>query len=211
MIPLLLIGGGGHCRSSIDVIESTHVYDIVGVVEREGGPAEPVLGYSIAGHDGEVEELVARWRAVLITVGQIESPAVRVRLYETAMSAGALFPVIISPKAYVSKHAEILDGTIVMHSATVNAGSSIGSNCIINSHSLIEHDVAIGSHSHISTGARVNGNVTIGRETFIGSGAIINQGVSIGAGCVIASGSIIRHDVAPGTQVKGENRCPATH
>ena len=38
MTPLLLIGGGGHCRSCIDVIESAEGSEIVGVVDREGDP-----------------------------------------------------------------------------------------------------------------------------------------------------------------------------
>ena len=36
------------------------------------------------------------------------------------------FPVIISPKAYVSKEAKIGEGTIIMHGAIVNKNSKIG-------------------------------------------------------------------------------------
>ena len=206
MTPLLLIGGGGHCRSCIDVIESAEGYEIVGVVDREGDPNALVLGYPVVGSDDDVGKLLAQWKTVLITVGQITSPATRIRLYEFARSAGASFPVIVSTNAYVSKHAEIRAGTIVMHSATVNAGARIGVNCIVNNHALVEHDAVVGSHSHISTGARVNGGVTIGEGSFVGSGAIINQGVTVGAGCTVGSGSIIRKDVPPGTQVRSDGR-----
>ncbi|MCG3773367.1 MAG: putative acetyltransferase EpsM [Nitrospira sp.] len=202
MTPLLLIGGGSHCRSCIDVIESTERYEIVGVVEREGGPSALVLGYPVVGSDDEVGELLAQWRTVLVTVGQITSPATRIRLYECALLGGAIFPVIVSTNAYVSQRAEIREGTIVMHGATVNTGARIGVNCIVNSQALVEHDAVVGAHSHIATGARVNGGVTIGEGSFVGSGAIVNQGVTIGAGCLIASGSIIGQDVPPGTQVR---------
>ena len=204
MTPLLLIGGGGHCHSCIDVIESTNRFEIVGVVERAGGPTAAVLGYPVVGSDADVGELLARWKTALITVGQITSPATRIRLYEFALSVGAFFPVIVSPNAYVSKHAKISSGTIVMHGATVNAGAHIGVNCIVNNQALVEHDAVVGPHSHISTGARVNGGVTIGEGSFIGSGAIINQGVTVGAGCIVGSGSIVRKDVPPGTQFRSD-------
>lgn len=206
MTPLLLIGGGGHCRSCIDVIESTQEYEIVGVVERSGGPTTPILGYPVVGSDEEVGELLTKWTTVLITVGQITSPVTRIRLYEFARSAGSIFPVIVSSYAYVSQHSEIREGTIIMHGATVNAGAEIGVNCIVNSQALVEHDAVVGSHSHISTGARLNGGVTIGEGSFVGSGAIINQGVTVGAGCIVASGSVIRRDVPPGTQVWSEGQ-----
>jgi sugar O-acyltransferase (sialic acid O-acetyltransferase NeuD family) len=206
MTPLLLIGGGGHCRSCIDVIESAEGYEIVGVVERAGSPTAAVLGYRVLGSDADVEALLAQWGSALIAVGQITSPATRIRLYEFALSVGAFFPVIVSPNAYVSKHAEISSGTIVMHGATVNAGAHIGVNCIVNNQALVEHDAVVGPHSHISTGARVNGSVTIGEGSFVGSGAIINQGVTVGAGCIVGSGSIIRKDVPPGTQVRSDGR-----
>ncbi len=30
---IVLIGGGGHCRSAIDVIELTNKYEIIGIVD----------------------------------------------------------------------------------------------------------------------------------------------------------------------------------
>ena len=33
---IILIGGGGHCKSCIDVIESNNMFDIAGIVENTG-------------------------------------------------------------------------------------------------------------------------------------------------------------------------------
>ena len=33
--PILLIGGGGHCASVIDVIESQGIYKIMGIVDKK--------------------------------------------------------------------------------------------------------------------------------------------------------------------------------
>lgn len=202
MIPLLLVGGGGHCRSAIDVIESTNSYEIIGVVERPGGPTDSILGYPVLGSDDMLSELLTRWSSVIITVGNITSPEVRIRLYESARTAGATFPVVASANAYVSKHAKIREGSMVMHGVTINANADIGVNCIVNSQALVEHDAVIGPHCHISTGARINGGATIGEGSFIGSGTVVYQNVSIGPNCVVPAGSIVRKDLPPGTQFR---------
>lgn len=204
MTPLLLIGGGGHCRACVDVVESTDTHHIVGVVERVGGPKEAIFGYPVIGYDDALAELIHEYRAALITIGQIKSPALRMQLFDKVRDLGGTLPVVASRSATVSRHSTIGEGTVVMNGATVNAGAQVGFNCIINSQALVEHDVRIESHTHISTGARINGDAAIGEGTFIGSGAIINQGLTVEAGCIIASGAVIRRDVPAGTRVIGE-------
>ena len=49
MKSLLLIGGGGHCRSCIDVIEAEGKYSIAGIVNQPGENTDPVLGYEVLG------------------------------------------------------------------------------------------------------------------------------------------------------------------
>jgi sugar O-acyltransferase (sialic acid O-acetyltransferase NeuD family) len=204
MTSLVLIGGGGHCRSCIDVIESTTSYEVFGIVGEIDGEKMPVLGYPVLGTDEALVGLLQDCPMALITVGQIKTPELRKRLYHLVQDLGGSFPVVVSPQAYVSRRAEVGVGTIVMHGATLNVGVSVGINCIINSQALVEHDAEIGSHSHVSTGARVNGGASIGEGTFLGSGAVVNQGITVGNNCIIASGAVIRSDVPEGTQVRGE-------
>ena len=199
MKSLLLIGGGGHCKSCIDVIETEEKYRIAGIVNQPGGRSDPVLGYDVLSDDDDLPELYKKYTNVLITVGQIKSADLRVKLYSSLKKMGAKFPTIISPHSYVSKHVALLDGTVVMHGAILNAGSSIGNNCIINSQALIEHDAVVESHCHISTGAKVNGGAFVGTESFIGSGSVIHESVQVGEKCVITAGSIIRKDIPSGT------------
>ena len=203
MTPLLLLGGGGHCRSCIDVIETTGQYQIVGIIRPQADGQAPVLGYPILGDDDDLPVLLQRHSHVLITVGQIKTPAIRRRLYQRVQELGGRLPVVISRQAHVSRHATVEAGTIVMHGALVNAGARVGANGIVNSQALIEHDVQIGAHCHISTGARVNGGVRIGTGCFIGSGAILREGIAIGNGAIIGAGRTVLHDVPAGTTLGG--------
>jgi sugar O-acyltransferase (sialic acid O-acetyltransferase NeuD family) len=201
MKSLLLIGGGGHCHSCIDVIEATLRYQIKGLVQPKLS-SELILGYPIIGTDADLPELLETVQNALITVGQINNPEIRIRLFHLLKQLGAELPVIISPRAYCSKHAVLGEGLIVMHGAIINAGANIGNNCIINTQALVEHDVEIEDHCHISTGARVNGNVTIGKGSFVGSGAVVKEGVKIGENVIIGAGQVIMQDVSNSTVVK---------
>ena len=190
---ILLVGAGGHCRACVDVIELAGMFEIAGIVDRPGaGPGAPVLGYPVLGTDEDLPELRKRYDFALVTVGQIKTPAVRMRLFERLKSVGFECPAIQSPRAYVSRHAQLGAGTIVMHDAVINAGATVGENCIINTKALIEHDAVIGAHCHISTGAVINGEVRIGAGTFFGSNAVSVQGIAIRAGSFVPAGSLER-------------------
>ena len=191
MKDIVLIGGGGHCRSAIDVIEKGGQFQIAGVIDKPELLGSKILDYSVIGSDVDMSGLASKYKYALITVGQIKSPALRIELFGKAVEAGFIFPKIISPNAYVSEHAIIGHGTIVMHDALVNAGTSIESNCIINSKALIEHDCKILSHSHISTGAIVNGGVLIEHGSFIGSGAVIRNGAIVHKYGFVKAGSLV--------------------
>ena len=205
MKPLLLIGGGGHCHACIDVIESEEKYRIAGVVLPIRGDHADVTGYPVIGADEDLPALLKKTPNAIVTVGQIKSAAVRIKLFELLNTHGANLPIIQSPSSYCSKHAVIGEGTILMHGSLVSAGAKVGANCIINSQALIEHNVEIADHCHISTGTKVNGSVRIGKGTFIGSGSIIKEGVKIGAGVVIGAGQLILKDVPDGTTFKAQS------
>lgn len=189
-INLILVGGGGHCKSCIDVIEKTGLYDIVGILDKQEKVGGKVLGYDIIGTDQKIKSLVEEGHEFLVTTGQIRSPHLRQALHESLSYYEAKIATIISPRAYVSKHSEVGVGSIIMHDALVNAGASIGENCIINTKALIEHDAIIGDHCHISTAAVINGGVEIRQGTFFGSNATSREYVKTSEQGFINAGSL---------------------
>ncbi len=187
---IVLIGGGGHCRSAIDVIEQTNKYEIIGIVDIKENIGKKVLGYEIIGCDDDLETIFLSCRNAIITVGQIKSNDLRVKLFEKSKNIGFNLPVIISPIAYVSKHSILDEGTIVMHHALVNANVKIGKNCTINTKALIEHDCVIGNNCHISTASVLNGGVIVKDNTFFGSNSTSKQSIEIDG--FIKAGSLIK-------------------
>lgn len=204
---ILLIGGGGHCRACIDVIEQTGMYTIKGIVDKAENLHKSILGYEVIGTDTDLIKLSKKIKFFLITIGQIKSSSKRQSLYNSLRTTGSVLPLIISPLAYVSKHSLVGDGTIIMHNAVINACAKIGSNCIINTKAVIEHDVCIGNHCHISTGALVNGEVQIKNCCFIGSNATIRETRSICNNVVVGAGvTVIRDITEPGIFVNNTTK-----
>ncbi len=188
---IILIGGGGHCKSCIDVIEQVETFHIAGIVDVPEKLHQKILDYEIIATDDNLPDLVKEYENFLITLGQIKSPDKRTRLFEKVKELGGRLPIIVSPLAYVSRHAGIEEGTIVMHYALVNAGAKIGRNCIINTKALIEHDAVIEDHCHIATDAVINGGVKVGTRTFFGSNSVSKEYIEIGENSVIGCGKRI--------------------
>lgn len=200
---IILIGGGGHCRSAIDVIEESGNYTIAGIVDIAENVGKKIQGYSIIGSDNDLDRIAVSYANFLITIGHIKSNILRKRLFDDLKSRNGNFPVIISPYAHVSKQATIEEGTIVFHNAIVNASAHIGKNNIINTASIVEHDVTMGNHCHLAPGAIVNGASIIGDDCFIGSQAVILQGLNLGVGSLIAAGCIVRESTSPQSFIAG--------
>jgi sugar O-acyltransferase (sialic acid O-acetyltransferase NeuD family) len=192
---IILIGGGGHCRSCIDVIESEDKFEIFGIIDIKENIGKKIFDYPIIGSDEDIPKFVHEKFNFLITLGHIKSNAARVRIFDQLKKLNAILAVIISPDAHVSIYSRIGEGSIIMHHALVNTNSVIGANCIVNSKALIEHDCEIGDHCHVAPGAILNGNVKVGSGSFIGSGSVTIQGICIKENSFIRANSLTRKNI----------------
>jgi sugar O-acyltransferase (sialic acid O-acetyltransferase NeuD family) len=188
---IILIGGGGHCKSVIDVIESNSQWEIFGILDNIALIGSNVLNYRVIGSDEDIKDYINKGFSFHITIGHIQNNQSRKAIFQKIKDNGGIMPTIIASTARVSKYASIEEGCIIMHHAHVNAGATVGKNCIINSGATIEHDVTIHDHCHISTGAYLNGNVTIEKNCFIGSQSTVIQGIKIAEGNIIGAGTVV--------------------
>uniref|UniRef100_UPI0030845407 acetyltransferase n=1 Tax=Petrachloros mirabilis TaxID=2918835 RepID=UPI0030845407 len=201
MEPIILVGSGGHARACIDIIEQQGHFSIVGLVGIPHEVGTSVLGYPVLGTDADLPGLRQKSPNALVTVGHIKTPAPRIRLFESLAKMGFCLPTILSPRAYVSRHASVGKGTIVMHGALVNAAASVGHNCILNTHAVVEHDVVIADHCHVSTTTVINSGAQVGAGTFIGSNSSLRELVKVGKNCLIGMGQRVLSDVEDGSRI----------
>jgi sugar O-acyltransferase (sialic acid O-acetyltransferase NeuD family) len=189
MINIVLVGGGGHCKSTIEVIEThSELYSIKGILDsNEKGS---IFDYPILGNDDLIPEL-AKDCNFIITVGNIKTTKIREKIAANIKEHNGKLITVISNNAVVSKNSTIGAGTVVYNNANVNADSKIGENCILNTACNIEHDCIIGDFVHVSTGAMINGGCSIGNRCFIGSNATIMNGISISDDVIVGAGSVV--------------------
>lgn len=191
--PLILIGGGGHCKSVIEAAESAG-YSILGVLDMPEDIGKEILSTKVIGIDDDIPQYVDKAEFV-ITVGFIKNPATRIKLYNRVKEAGGKLATIIASTAHVSKYATIGEGTVVMHQAFVNAGARVGNNVILNTFTNVEHDAVIGDQCHISTGTMVNGDCKVGANCFIGSQSVLANGITVGDDIIVGAGSLVRKSI----------------
>ena len=192
---IVLVGGGGHCRSCIDLLEQQGEFRIAGIVDKADKRGQRILGHRVFANDDELKTLAKDYRYFLITIGQIQSAEPRKRTFCLVRQHGGTLPVVRSPLAYVSRYAEIGQGTVIMPYAMVGPGAVIGENCIVNTRALVEHDVTVGNHCHLATGAIVNGGCRLEDEVFVGSGAVIRELVRIVRGAIVGCGVTVIRDI----------------
>lgn len=69
---ILLIGGGGHCKAAIDVIEQENRYNIAGIIDKKELIGSDVLGYKVIGCDADLSSLRTQYSNAIVTAGQIK-------------------------------------------------------------------------------------------------------------------------------------------
>ncbi|MDE7326499.1 MAG: acetyltransferase [Lachnospiraceae bacterium] len=211
MSKLVLIGGGGHCKSVLDSALAMETFEEIVITDAKLEAGTEVFGCRVVGTDSNLVELKQKgFDYAFITVGSIESVMLRKQLSVVASNLGFQFPVICDPTACVSSFVMIGKGTFVGKNVVINADVKIGRHCIINTGSILEHECTVGDYSHISVGAILCGNSHIGCDSFIGAGSTLIQGISVGDNTVVGAGSKLLADVEDnrkicGTVIKEQN------
>lgn len=204
---ILLIGGGGHCKSVLDSLLELNKYLEVGIIDKKDNIGSSVLGVPVVGCDDDLPVLFKDgYKYAFVTVGSIGNPSLRIKLYNVLSEIGYEIPSIIDFSAKVSKNAKIEQGVFVGKQSLVNAGSFIQKGAIINSGTIIEHDCQIGAFAHIAPGAVLGGGVTIGDNSHIGSNVTIKQQVNIGSNSIIGMGSVVLQNIEDSIMAYG-NPC----
>lgn len=195
MKKLILIGGGGHCKSVIDTIQSLDVYEIVGIIDVKEKVGQYINGIKIIDSDDNLNNYKSKGYSAFITIGSIGNVETRIRILEQLKNLKFKIPCIIDKTAIIANDASIGRGTFVGKRAIVNSSSEIGENCIINSGSIVEHNCEIGDFVHIAPGSIICGGAKVKENSHVGAGSVIIQYKNVGKNCIIGAGSVVINNV----------------
>lgn len=199
---LLLVGGGGHGKTLIDLVKVLGKYQWGGIVDENLPPGSLILGLPVFGGDLLLSELYkAGFHQAINGVGGIGNVVARLHVFEKLNKAGFSFPSLVHPTAFVEPSATIESGAQVLPLTYVGTDSKIGFGSLLNAHVIVSHDCQIGECVNLSPGATLAGGVKIHNHAQIGMGVTININLTIGAEARIGNGATIKADVPPGGRI----------
>lgn len=201
---LVLVGGGGHCKSVLDTILCLGTFNEIVITDQTSLAGSTIMGCKVVGNDDILPYLYYRGiKNAFITVGSIKSTRLRCKLYELIKSIGFNLPNIIDSTAVVSESAKLGKGIFIGKNAVVNACAEIEDMAIINTGSVVDHECIVGAFTHLSVNASICGQSSVGANSFIGANATIIQGIHIGNNVIIGAGSVVLEDVGSNRMVYG--------
>ena len=201
MEKILILGMGGHAKSSVDAIEREKKYEIVGYIVNNCKDTEGDIAYPVLGNDDDLPKLYLQGiHNAAIGIGFLGKNNLRKALYNRLEEIGYDLPVVCDPSAIIASGVSIGEGSFIGKGVILNTDSQVGKMCIINTGAIIEHDCYVDDFSHISVGTVLCGGVSVGTEVFVGANATVIQGRKIADGCIVGAGEVVRKNVANGNE-----------
>jgi len=202
---VVILGGGGHAKMCIDIINQMGTYKIVGIIDRNIKIDSKVMGIPVIAkdRDEDLEKLYNEgFRLIVIGVGAITNHNIRDKIYKKLKRIGFYIPNIIHPKASIEPSVSIGEGNQIMANAIIGSDVKIKNNCIINSGAIVSHDSLLENNVHITPGAILAGGVCVGENSLIGMGSTIYLYVKIGKHVTIFNNCSITKNVPDNSIIK---------
>jgi sugar O-acyltransferase (sialic acid O-acetyltransferase NeuD family) len=184
MEKLLLVGAGGFGRVVLE--HASGLYDCAFL---DDGDAVVVDGVPVIGKTDDMASFFPEYKLLLVTIGNNK---LRERLYQEAVTIGYTFPNIIHPTAYISPHAHIGSGCVILNNAVVQNNAQCGDGCILNPGVELHHDSTIGSYCLIYTNSVVRSLTTVGDRVWIGASSTVTTSAVVEDDTIIEDGSVFK-------------------
>ena len=196
MQKLAIVGASGHGKVVADLAELCGFE--VTFFDDKCTQQFKVEHWNVAGTLDDLLVTQVKYSFAIIAIGDNE---VRTKLSNNLLDVGFELPILIHPKATVSKYAKIASGTVVFANAVINAFARIGTNCIVNTGAVVEHDCTIGNSVHLSPNVALAGGTIVDDLAWLGIGSVTKQLVHIGKGCIVGANSTVIKNIPANVRI----------
>jgi sugar O-acyltransferase (sialic acid O-acetyltransferase NeuD family) len=186
MEKLLLVGAGGFGRVVLE--HASILYDCAFL---DDGDEVQVDGVPVIGKTNDIEQLFGKYKQLIVTIG---NNALREKLYGRAAAIGYSFPNIIVPSAYISPHAVLGTGCVILNNVIVQNNARMGNGCILNPGVELHHDSTIGNNVLIYTNSVVRSLTHVGDRVWIGSNVTISTSAVVPDDKMVPDGSMFKSE-----------------
>lgn len=207
--PIVVVGGGGFGRETLDVIDAINrasdgsVFEVVGVVDSglNAVNAERLAARGIR-HIGSIEAWIDSGSQAAYTVA-IGNPQVRAKLDAMIRAAGCTPVSLIHPTAVIGSAAALGEGIVICAGVQVSTNVRLGRGVHLNPNSTIGHDAQLADYVSVNPAATISGEVIVESGALIGAAAVVLQGLTIGNGATVGASACVTRNVPAGATVKG--------
>lgn len=182
---LLLVGAGGFGRVALE--HAALQYDCAFV---DDGPELGTLvdGVPVIGRISDLPQLFGEYKKLIVTIGNNK---LREKIYCEAKAIGYDFPSIICASAYVSAHAELGAGCVLLNNVVVQNGAHVGDGVLLNPGVEIHHDSFVDDYALIYTNSVVRTLAHVGKRVRIGSTVSVSNNINIADDSDIPNGTTL--------------------
>lgn len=198
MKPLLIVGVGGHCVETAEIVARINraqpTWDLLGYIAPDSKAA--MVGKDLYGHP-----VVAAWsrladypNAFLAT--PFEAREIKDVPRERMVS-------IVDPSAVVSATARIGAGCLINPHCFIGLDAVLDERVCLLSSATINHNNHLEDRVTVCSGVTLAGSVHVEADCYLGQACTVKQFVRIGKDSLIGMGSVVLKDVPPNSVMVG--------
>lgn len=184
---LLIVGAGGFGRVTLE--HASGQFDCAFVDDGQAVGTE-VDGVEVVGGSSDLQRLhdEAGFEQLIVTIGNNK---LREELCNKAKALGYSFPNIICSSAYISPHAQIGCGCVLLNNVVVQNGGHVGDGVLLNPGVEVHNDAFIDDYALIYTNSVVRALAHVGKRVRIGSTVSISNNVNVADDSDVPNGTTL--------------------
>ena len=168
---LLIVGAGCYGLVAKETAESMGCFKEICFLDDT--IKEMPDGSKVLGKVDDFEDFVTDYSYIFVAIAD---PEIKLNLLkEIKETTPYTIATLISPKAYISPTAQVMQGTLIEAMATINTGAVISVGCIIGAGSVVNHCSLCCDGVHLECNAVVSNNTLVPAGTNIGSGVVYKK------------------------------------
>jgi sugar O-acyltransferase (sialic acid O-acetyltransferase NeuD family) len=204
LLPLVLVGCGGHASDVLSVVEACNEaeprYRVVGYIDDDREADDRRLQDRNVPRLGAVAEAERAQGLFVLGIGY---PEQRARVAERLRGVGELAAAVVHPGASVATKAVLGRGVVVFGGAHIGPLARVCEGAMVGRGAIVGHDTLLSDHVSVMPGAVLSGDCTVGVGALIGANATVLEGRSIGDWSRLGAGAVLTQDLPAGCTAVG--------
>ena len=185
---IILIGGGGHATSILNLIDrNQNKQEVIGYTDKK----KTNLKIKYLGNDLNLLRRKNNFSNTFLVMAIGAHVELRSKLFEKYKSKNFRFLTIIDKSAVIGMNTKILEGSVVFPQTCIGPEVYIGQNVVIHSGSIIEHNAKVLSNSYIAPGAVICGHSKVEKNVLIGAKSCVLENIVVKQGCKLGAGAVM--------------------